>query len=306
MKTMRVAIAREAGPPQSIELDRLPVPDLAPGRVLVAVKAASVNPVDIKMMSGTMGTPFPLVPGRDLAGTVIEVGGGVEGLEEGDAVFGSAVWGPAGAFADMVVCDPASLAKIPALLSDEMAAALPTIVFTAHEGLFDRGEIGSGNRVLITGASGGVGGMAVQLAKRAGAYVVGTASTRNRAYVLSLGADEFLAYDEDPEYAGVRDIDLVFDLVGGETTTRAGHTLASGGRLISTANFELPALPNGIPVETYSARPNPAALREVGELVASGELKVEIETVYAFEEIPKALIRSATGRVRGKLIVSLA
>lgn len=306
MKTMRVAIAREAGPPESIELDRLPVPVLAPGHVLVAVNAASVNPVDVKMMSGSMGTPFPLVPGRDVAGNVVEVGEGVTEFEEGDAVFGTALWGPAGSFAEYVVCAPGALAKIPALLSNELAAALPSIVFTAHQGLFEIGHVTEGTRVLIAGASGGVGGMAVQLAKRAGAHVVGSASSANRAYVLELGADEFLAYDEDPTYDSVRDIEFAFDLVGGETTALAGHTLAPGGRIVSAANFELPALTNGTPVETFSADSNPAALREAGELVAAGELKVEVEASYTLDEIREALERISTARVRGKLIVDLA
>lgn len=305
MKTMRVAVAREAGPPESIELDRLPVPELAPGLVLVAVKTASVNPVDFKMMAGHMGTPFPLVPGRDLAGNIVEVGEGVTEFEEGDAVFGSAVWGPAGTFAEYVECDPKGLAKIPALLSNEAAASLPTSVFTAQSALFDVGGIGEGTRILIAGASGGVGGIAVQLAKRAGAYVVGTASSANRAYVLDLGADEFLAYDEDPSYDSVRDIDVAFDFVGGETTAKAGHTLKSGGRIVSIANFELPALTNGTKVDTLQATPNAQALREAGELVASGDLKLEIADVYEFDEIREALVRSAEGRVRGKLVVTI-
>ncbi len=306
MKTMRVAVAKEAGPPESIEFDRVPLPDLAPGRVLVSVKTASVNPVDVKMMAGTMGTPFPLVPGRDLAGIVVGLGEGVEGFEEGDAVFGSTLWGPEGSFADYAVCDPAALAKIPPLLSNELAAALPSIVFTAPQGLFQIGRVVDGTRVLITGASGGVGGMAVQLAKRAGAYVVGTASSRNRAYILGLGADEFLAYDEDPNYDSVTEVEFAFDTVGGDTTAKAGLTLGAGGRIVSIANFELEALTNETPVETFSASPNADALLEVGELVASGDLKVEIEAVYAFDEIREALERIATGRVRGKLVVDLA
>ncbi|RYG81164.1 NADP-dependent oxidoreductase, partial [bacterium] len=280
-------------------------PDLAPGRVLVAVKAASVNPVDFKMMAGEMGTPFPLVPGRDLAGIVVEVGEGVEGFAEGDAVFGSAIWGPAGAFAEYAVCDPASLAKIPALLSNELAAALPTAVFTAHTALFSVGRIGQGTRVLIAGASGGVGSLAVQLATRAGAYVVGSASSANRAYITALELDEFLAYDEDPKYDSVHDIDVAFDFVGGETTALAGHTLGKGGRLISIANFELPALPNGTKVEAIQAAPNTRALREAGELVVSGDLKVEIEAVYELDDIRTALERSASHRVRGKLVVTI-
>ncbi|RYG85573.1 NADP-dependent oxidoreductase, partial [bacterium] len=173
MKTMRAAVAREAGAPDSLTLDRLPVPELPPQRVLIAVRAASINPVDYKMMSGAMGTPFPLVPGRDLAGIVTEVAEGVEEFAEGDLVFGAAAWGPAGSFAEYTVAEPGTIAKVPDGLAIEQAAALPTIVNTAHTALFDVGKIGHGTRVLIAGASGGVGGIAVQLAKQAGAHVVG-------------------------------------------------------------------------------------------------------------------------------------
>ncbi len=303
---MKAAVAPEAGAPDRIEiLPRQSVPEVAPGTVRVQVRYASVNPVDVKMLAGAFPVPFPFIPGRDLAGIVESVGEGVTGFEPGDAVFGSPPFGPAGAFAQYVVCLPAGLAKIPDGLAFEIAACLPTVVFTAHQALFEHGGLTSGERVLVAGASGGVGSMAVQLAKRAGATVVGSASAKNREYVLGLGADEFLDYGADPEYGSPAQVDLVFDAVGGETTERAARALRAGGRLVTIANFELTETARGVPVRAFQAHPDAGALAEVGALAASGDVRVEIEEAYALEDVQEALERSATGRVRGKLVVEV-
>ena len=303
---MKAAVAPEAGAPDRIEiLDRQMIPEPAPGTVRVHVKYAGVNPVDVKMLAGDLGTLFPYTPGRDLAGTVESLGEDVEQFAEGDIVFGSTPFGPAGSFATYAVCHADGIAKVPDGLALDVAAALPTAVFTAHQALFAHGELKSGERVLIAGASGGVGSMAVQLAKRAGATVVGAASGENEEYVKGLGADEFLDYKQDPEYASVAPVDLVFDLVGGETTAKAARALKPAGRLVSIANFEMERTPGGVPVRSFSAQPDAAALTEVGAAVAAGEITVEIDSEYPLAEAREALDAIATGHTRGKIVLAI-
>lgn len=301
---MKAARIVQPGPIEHLELGETPTPEPSPGQLLVRVNYAGVNPVDYKMLAGMFGPEFfPLTPGRDLAGTVAALGEGTEGFAIGDRVFGSALWGPAGTFAEEVITDPVHIVATPVGLSEELAAALPTAVITADQALFAHGELKEGERVLIAGASGGVGLMAIQLAKRAGATVVAVASSRNRDVAKEFGADEFVAYDEDPEYASAEPVDLALDLVGGETTARAGRKLKEGGRLVTAANFELTELTNGVKVRSFQAQPDAARLAEVGQLVADGEIEVPIEAEFPLENARDALERSATGRTVGKIVL---
>jgi NADPH:quinone reductase-like Zn-dependent oxidoreductase len=270
--------------------------------VLVRVHAASVNPVDWKTRSERQ-TEFPAVLGHDLSG-VVETSR-AEGLAQGDEVFGNP---PSGTYAELAVASAEVLAPKPAGLSHEQAAALPIAGLTAWQALFDTAGLESGQTALVAGAAGGVGHLAVQFAKRAGARVIGTGSSRNRDFVLGLGADEYVDYTEQNVGEAVSGVDVAFDTVGGETTESLVPTLREGGIVVTIAAAppEEAAGERGARAELLIAAPNPEQLRQIGELVAAGEMRVEISEVLPLSEIRRAHELSETGHTRGKIVLTVA
>ncbi len=208
--------------------------------VLVKVHAAAVNPADWKIRDG-MGEQFgftlPLILGGDIAGTVEAVGDGVENFKQGDAVYGMTLSGLSGGYAEYAIAKVDTIAPKPQSINFEEAAAIPIGALTASQAMFDLAHLGSGQSILITGASGGVGSMAVQLAKAKGAIAIGTASGRNEKFVRDLGADEFVDYTQQPFEEVVKDVDVVFDTIGSDTLERAFQTLKKGGFLVSSVQI---------------------------------------------------------------------
>jgi NADPH:quinone reductase-like Zn-dependent oxidoreductase len=216
----------EPGGPDVLGLEEVERPEPRDGEVLIRVRAASVNPVDWKYRRGFVEAELPTVLGRDVSGAV-EVSR-ADGFAEGDNVFGNV---PGGGYAEFATAPAAAIAKKPADLSHEQAAALPVAGVTAWQGLFDRGGLERGQTVLIAGAAGGVGHLGVQFAKLAGARVIGTASSRNREFVLGLGADEYVDYTEQDVGEAVSGVDVAFDTVGAETTESLLPAVREGGIL---------------------------------------------------------------------------
>src|SRR5215475_7132607 len=234
MKAVRI---HRFGPPEVISLDDLPKPEPGRGEVVVRVKAAGIGPWDALIRSGksVLPQPLPLILGSDLSGEVDSVGVGVEKLKVGDEVFGVTNERFTGAYAEYAVAKAEMVAPKPKRLNHTHAASIPVVAVTAWQMVFDLAQVSSGQAVLVHGGAGNVGGYAVQLAKRAGAMVIATASVKNDSYVRRLGADGVIDYRTRRFEERVKDLDVVLDTVGGETLDRSYEVLKRGGIVVSSA-----------------------------------------------------------------------
>ncbi|MDP3633532.1 MAG: NADP-dependent oxidoreductase [Phenylobacterium sp.] len=224
------------GGPENLRYGDAPDPVAGPGEVVVDVHAASVNAADYKVrQGGYFKLTFPYILGRDFSGLVSAVGDGVTDLAVGDAVFGVADQGKDGAYAEKIAIKAATIARKPAPLSHEAAAAMGLSSLTALWALEDTARLKAGETILIQGGAGGVAGFAIQLAKHLGATVITTASAGNADYVRSLGADQVIDYNSQDFTKVVHDCDVVFDTVGGDVQARSYQVLKSGGRLVFIA-----------------------------------------------------------------------
>jgi NADPH:quinone reductase-like Zn-dependent oxidoreductase len=243
----------------------------------------------------------PLILGCEVAGTV-ETGSG--NLAPGDDVYGY-LGTHSGGYAEYAAAPASELVRKPKQVDFDTAASVPVGALTAWQGIFDLGKLASGQRILITGASGAVGSMAVQLAKVKGAHVIGLASGKNEEFVRKLGADEFVDYRKAKFENEVRDLDVVFDTVGGETQERAFQTLKRGGFLVSTINPPSgeKAKEFGVTVAMVQMIPKPEQLADINQLLESGKLKVRVATVLPLSEFKEALRLSTSGHADGKIIL---
>ncbi len=303
---MKAVVIHEYGNNDVVQFVDRELPEPEAGEVLVKIHAAGVNPVDWKIRDGAgqrMGMTLPIYLGGEIAGTVEKVGEGVEQFKVGEAVFGMT---RSGGFAEYTVTKAESLAAKPAGLDFTTAAAVPLGALTAWQAMFDTAHLGSGQKVLITSASGGVGSLAVQLAKSKGAHVTGMASGQNEEFVRSLGVDEFVDYKKQPFEEVVKDMDVVFDNVGGETFQKAFRTLKKGGFLATVVAFPKDeAQQYGVGVARVQCKPNAEELLTIRGLVDAGKLKAHVATVLPLEEVKQALELSATGRTRGKIVLEI-
>jgi len=304
---MRAALIREYGSNDVVELAEVDRPRPQADEVVVRVHAAGVNPVDWKIRNGAgqrLGMTLPIRLGGELAGTVEALGDGVDGFRQGEAVFGMV---HTGAFADYAVAKAADLVRKPVNLDFIQAAALPLAGSTAWQALFDEAALSAGQRLLITNSSGGVGSLAVQFAKAHGAHVTALASGRNETFVRSLGADDFIDYTSAPFEEIVRDIDVVFDTVGGETFQRAFKTLKKGGVMVTVVAFpQDEAARFGVTVKRSFTLRNAGNLTAITKLVEAGKLTPQVETVLPLSELKQALALSEAGRARGKIVLAVA
>src|SRR4051794_8020850 len=283
--TMRAVVVRETGDPDVLREEDIEAPKPDDGGVLIRVRAASVNPIDWKYRRGHAETPLPAVLGNDASGTV--EASRADGFSEGDDVFGMVA---SGGYAELAVASAAAIARKPAGVSHEQAAAIPVGGMTAWQALFDRGGLQSGQTALIAGAAGGVGHFAVQFASHAGARAVGTGSSRNREFVLDLGADQYVDYTQQEVADAVSGVDVAFDTVGGATTQSLVPTVREGGIIVTIASAppEEAAHARGARAELHVASPNPEQLTRIAELVASGVVRVELAEVLPLTEIRRA------------------
>lgn len=306
-RTMKAAIINAYGDNTVVQYADVPRPEPAAGEVLVKIHAAGVNPVDWKIREGAgqrMGMTLPIGLGGEISGVVEALGEGVVGLMAGDSVFGII---PSGGFADYAVARAADLVRKPDRLDFIQAAAIPLGALTAWQAMFDIARLSSGQRLLITGSSGGVGSLAVQLAKARGAQVTGMASARNETFVRGLGVDAFIDYTSRPFEQVARDMDVVFDTVGGETFERAHGVVRTGGCLVTAVAFPTAERQRpDIHVERVYCKPNAAELVLIRDLVEAGRLKPHVATVLPLAEIRQALALSEAGRTRGKIVVAVA
>ncbi|MYY86569.1 MULTISPECIES: NADP-dependent oxidoreductase [unclassified Streptomyces] len=310
---MRAVSPRAWGAPENlvpVEVDR-PEPGLT--EILVRVHAAGVNPVDWKTRAeGAFGSwgDTPIL-GYDVSGVVEQVGPGVTLYQPGDAVFGMPRFPEqTGGYAEFVAAPARRFAPKPAGLSHVEAAALPLAALTAWQGLIETAGLRAGQRALIHAAAGGVGHLAVQIAKAHGAYVIGTARADKHEFLRSLGADEVVDYTRVDFTEAVRDVDVVLDGVGGAYGARSLEIIRPGGHLVTLPD------PGGLPDPARAAElgvhtgwtivePDRAGLLEITRLVDEGKLRVEIDTIIPLEEAAKAHARGERGRTQGKIVLSV-
>ena len=293
----------------------LDLPELGPADVQVVVKAAGVNPVDAVVREGKFAqvvpSAFPTVPGWDVCGIVEKCGAEATRFAVGDEVFGYVRQPVAqhGTFAERIVVPEQYLAKSPEKLSWVEAGGLPLAGLTAYQSVIKAGQLKAGETVLILGASGGVGGSAIQLAKEAGATVVAVASADSAAHMKQLGADFTIDYKAGPVAEAVQKVapagvDLVFDAASGDTLTQSLATLKPNGRLISVLNdgknLNLPA---GVRFQHVMAQPSVADLDHLRELADAGKLTVPIAATFSLNDTKKAFEQIETHHTTGKVVI---
>ena len=307
------AISQEVlGGPEVLSVVEREMPVLGPSDVLVRVHAAGVNPTDwLHRKTGLyLGRP-PFVVGWDVSGVVEAIGAGVTILEPGDEVFGMLDYPRgAGGYAEYAAVPARNVVRKPAGLDHIHAAALPVVALTAWQALVDTADVRAGQRVLIHAAAGGVGHVAVQIAKARGAYVIGTASAGKHEFVRGLGADEVIDYTTTDFAEAVRDVDVVLDTVGGEYGLRSLRTMRAGGVLVAivfAGREEVRALgkDHGVTVKHLTVEADHAGMKAIASLVEQGRLRVEIDAVLSLEQAGEAQRRGETGRTTGKLVLSV-
>lgn len=312
MFIVRALIAQDYGPPSRLSLGEAPQPQPGGGQVLVRMRAAALNPFDLKLITGAVKEfvpiEFPYVPGMDGAGTVAALGEGVQGVSVGDEIFGFFGRTP-GTIAEFAVLAVDYLAPRPSELDPLHAAALPESGLTAKT-LLRAIEPSAGESLLVVGATGGVGMFVVQLAAAAGVEVLATATPADADYVLGLGAAHALDYtsDDTAELARAlhpQGVDAVIDLVSSGAAVRgSARALRDGGRFASPLQGP-EDLGRGIQASYVSLTLQPGDLQDLAERAASGALRVEVSRVYPLAEAVQAFVDFASGHTRGKLVIDL-
>ncbi|MFF8883497.1 NADP-dependent oxidoreductase [Streptomyces flaveolus] len=310
VKTMRAISQDTLGGPEVLREVQLERPEPRPNEVLVRVRAAGVNPTDWKHRAngGFLGEP-PFVLGWDVSGVVEAVGIGVAAFRPGDEVFGmlSYPFGH-GSHAEYVTAPARTFTHKPAGIDHVQAGALPLVSLTAWQALVERADLREGQRVLIHAAAGGVGHVAVQIAKARGAHVIGTASAGKHEFLRSLGVDETVDYRETDITEAVKDVDVVLDTIGGETSLRSLRVLRPGGIVVSilpvgSEEFFEEAERLGVRAVRMLVDADRADMREIAGLVESGRLRATIEKTFPLADAAQAHELGETGRTTGKLVL---
>jgi NADPH:quinone reductase-like Zn-dependent oxidoreductase len=312
---MRAVRQLEWGGPETMELVDLPVPRPAPTEVLVRAVAAGVNPVDVYTRRGLAYNRvlrLPFVNGWDVAGVVEEVGYGVTRFRPGDRVFGMPRFPfEAGCYAEYVTAPSRHFAPVPDGMDLVEAAALPLAGLTAWQMLVDVARVAPGARVLVSAAAGGVGHLAVQVAKARGAYVIGTASAAKHGFVKELGADEVVDYTAADVAEAVRDVDAVVQMFGGDHALSALACLRPGGIMVNaqgawTEGMAERAEALGVRATSYLVEPDAEGLGALARLVEEGRLAVHLSARFPLAEAAAAHELVAEGRTTGKVVLTIA
>jgi NADPH:quinone reductase-like Zn-dependent oxidoreductase len=312
-QTMRAMTISEWGAPDVLTEVRVPRPQPGPTEILVAVHAVGLNPVDWKSRaSGGFGLwQDPPILGWDVSGVVAAVGGGASLYAVGDAVFGMPRFpAQAGAYAEYVAAPSRHFAPKPPGLDYVEAAALPLVGLTAWQGLAEVARVQPGQRVLVHAAGGGLGHVAVQVAKALGAYVIGTASPGKHELLRGLGIDELIDYTSVDFAQAVRDVDVVFDTIGGDYAARSLAVLRDGGTLVSLTGASEPgpeveaaAVSRGIRTGWTLVEPDRHGLLALSDLVAAGRLRPVVAETFDLADVARAHALGASGRTAGKLVL---
>lgn len=310
---MRAAQLMAYGGQDSVKVtDNAEKPAVGPDQLLIKVHAAAVNPFDVKVREGMARQmaelTFPATLGGDFAGTVAEIGEDVEGFEIGQAVYGQAgALSSQGSFAEFTPVKASQAGTKPASLDFIHAAALPLVSVSAYQALVDHMELQKGQKILIHGGAGGIGTMAIQIAKHIGAHVAATAAAKDVDFVKELGADEVIDYEKQDFMEVIKDYDAVFDTVGGETTTKSYTVLKPGGALVSMAAQADEALvqKHNVVFTSQFTRVTTKRLDAVSALVDEGSLKPILDKTFPLAQAAEALEYQKTGHPRGKIVLEI-
>lgn len=311
---MKAFVLQEPGAAEKLQLQVTDRPKPQKKEVLVKVKAISINPVDTKTREGKsfydkLKQDPPVILGWDVSGEVVGIGEGVEYFKLGDEVFGMVNFpGHGKAYAEYVIAPEDHLAHKPEKVSHKEAAAATLAALTAWQVLVHQADIQPGQRVLIHAAAGGVGHFAVQIAKYFKAYVIGTASSQNHAFLKKLGADEQIDYREQQVEEVVQDVDIVLDSLGEENSLRSLKTLKKGGKLISILggakeSVQAKAAERDIEAKNYLVHSSGEDQTKLADLMRQGILKSHVSHTFAFEEMAKAHKQVETRKTNGKVVV---
>jgi len=298
--TMRAIRLSSPGGPGALELEEISVPDIAPGEALIRVHAAALTKDELAWPEDRL----PAIPSYEVSGTVAAVAQDVETVSVGDSVYALTDFGRDGAAADYVAVAAELLAPKPRTLDDVQSAAIPLPGLSAWQGLFDHGGLEAGQRVLITGAAGGVGHLATQLARHRGAHVIGTASPASQEAARGFGAHEVI---DGSDLRPLEPVDLVFDTVGGATLEASPAVIRPGGRLVSVAE-ETPEIPADAKIETsyFVVEPNREQLVELTRLAETGDLVPAIDSVFPLADARSAFERAQASGKRGKVVLRVS
>jgi NADPH:quinone reductase-like Zn-dependent oxidoreductase len=314
---MKAIVIKNAGGVENLLDAQIEVPKVSEGEVLIKVKAIGINPVDYKaresegMLNAVLGPEKPWILGWDISGRVEALGENVTSYKVGDSVFGMINFpGHGKGYAEYVAAPISHIAKKPENVTDEEAAAATLAALTAWQAIVTNAKIKKGDRVLIHGAAGGVGHYAVQFAKYLGAYVIGTASAKNRDFVLGLGADEFIDYQIQSFENEVSNLDFVFDLFGDAIFDKSVQTVKKGGQIIALLDNlteEQVAYSKSLGITSYRiiVHSNGEDMEQIATLLKKGIVKSHVSAIYSFDSMREAHLQVATGRTRGKVVVVL-
>jgi NADPH:quinone reductase-like Zn-dependent oxidoreductase len=312
VNTMKAIQIHQYGGKEVLNYQDCPVPTIAENQILIKVIATSVNPVDWKVREGYLQQmidyPMPFIPGWDVAGIVEKVGSQVSQFTIGDAVYSRPDIMKNGSYAQYIAIDAIEVASKPATLSFMEAASIPLAGITAWEALFTAANLQAGQTVLIHAGSGGVGSLAIQLAKHKGAKVITTTSAKNRDFVASLGADEVIDYTKVDFKTVVKAVDVVFDTMGGQVLQDSFEVIKPGGMLVSIV--ETPdaqkAAQNDIRTEFVMIQPNATILQQLADLIDAGHVRPIVGAEFGLADIAKAHELSQSGRAKGKIVIHVA
>ncbi len=308
---MKAICFHEYGGPEVLKYENVPRPEPQHGQVLIQVRAAAVNPLDWKIREGWLASMIPLqlpaIAGTDVAGVVMATGQGVTDFRVGQDVYGFVGIG-SGAYAEYTTATIETIALQPRTLDYVQAASVPLVATTAWQALFEAGGLKEGQTVLVHGGAGGVGTFAVQLAKMKGAYVLATASSQNVEFVKGLGADEVIDYTTTRFETVAHHVDVVLDIIGGETEQRSWGVLKPGGILVSTLGppSQEDAAKHRVRAALVQAQPTAGLLKEFASMLDSGQIKPHVGKVFPMEQARQAQELKQHGHTRGKIVLEIA
>lgn len=311
---MKAVYFEEFGELDNVKTGELEKPIPSEGEVLISVKSAGVNPVDAAIVRGNLKdaipTEFPAIPGWDVAGEVVELGHAARRFEPGDEVYAYARRPTVqqGTFAEFIALPESYVAARPKNVSMEAAGGIPLVGLTAYQSLFDAAGLEKGQTLLILGASGGVGTIAIQLAKVKGAKVIGVAGSSNQDYMSELGADETIDYSEGDVGEAVWEVaphgvDVIFHCSRGDSLQQSKDTLKTGGKLVSITNRD-PDIAEDVQFKYVFVEPNASQLNHLRELADEGRIKVPVSKTYDLDEAEEALKEIETLHSRGKSVIT--
>jgi NADPH:quinone reductase-like Zn-dependent oxidoreductase len=309
---MQAIVLHRYGGPETLQMEAAARPEPGDDEVLIRVIAASINPVDVAIRSGKYADDFhttlPLIPGMDAAGVVAKVGRKITKVKPGDPVYAFFTLQKEGGYAEFVAAKENEFGRKPKSISFQQAAAVGAAGSTAWQALTDAAHLQAGQTVLIHGGSGGVGHMAVQIAKARGARVIATASTANQEFMRKLGADQTIDYTKTKFDEVVKDVDVVLDAVGGDTLQRSYGVMKKGGIIVTIAGEPDQAALDSHEIRgtSISAAPKNETFAALTDLLESGKLKPEVTKVFPLANVANAQEQIATRHTTGKVVLSIA